>query len=467
MKRLIIVLILLILNCVVSTLRAQTQKVFTRVGDSTSQTDDVTITWVLRATNGACSNTQNTYGTWNRTGGVGNPGASWTGNGCQRTTTQSITDGSMHGTTSTFNQNYAGATSDGTVTFINDTNAFGNHYHGQFSIQTHEERLAQGAPYPAKGNVAKTVYYYIDNGPAQTGSVEFAGILNVPAYCESHSIELKVNGVTINTQSSSANLTFPQTVNMSGTISGVTISDSNYEWLVDGVSSGGVQPLDFQNTGSVEFPAWSTSIGMQRDVVCTTQPPTPTPTPTPTPPEPTPTPPVTPTPQPTSTPVPNPSTPPYNQPPPPPPPYQGPPNPGSSPLNVYEDVRAALNDSGNTDTSTVEANGDFQVGEADDRQQPALDALDQTKQKLLEDTQKLQATHEMVKGAYSADKKPIMPVGIGSTLSFAVSLPKLGSFVIDLSPYQTYIAWIRNACLFVLYIMFWTWTSSTVRQAVS
>jgi hypothetical protein len=136
-------------------------------------------------------------------------------------------------------------------------------------------------------------------------------------------------------------------------------------------------------------------------------------------------------------------------------------------MNVYADVRAALNDSGNTDTATADANGDFEVGEPDLKQQPALDSLEASKQKLTEDTQKLQGAHEGVKAAYSADKKPVMPTNIGSTLSFAVTLPKLGSFVIDLAPYQTYISWLRNACLLVLYIMFWTWTSSTVRQAVS
>jgi hypothetical protein len=164
----------------------------------------------------------------------------------------------------------------------------------------------------------------------------------------------------------------------------------------------------------------------------------------------------------------NPSTPPTNTSPGPPPPFNGGSgNPSSSPLNVYEDVRRALNDSGNNNTTANSADGTFEVGEPDAKQQPALDALGSMRDKLEADKQKLQATHEGVKTAYGADKKPVMPSNIGSTLSFAVTLPKLGSFVIDLSPYATYITWIRNACLLVLYIMFWTWTSSTVRQAVS
>ncbi len=192
---------------------------------------------------------------------------------------------------------------------------------------------------------------------------------------------------------------------------------------------------------------------------------TPTPTPTPTP---TITATPTPTPGSTSTPVPNPSTPPTNTNPAPPPPYNGGSgNPSSSPLNVYDDVRRALNDSGNNDSQSNAPVGDFEVGEPDSKQQPALDTLADQKAKLEADKQKMQATHELLKSRYSADKKPVMPTNIGSTLSFAVTLPKLGSFVIDLAPYQTYITWLRNACLLVLYIMFWTWTSSTVRQAVA
>jgi hypothetical protein len=209
---------------------------------------------------------------------------------------------------------------------------------------------------------------------------------------------------------------------------------------------------------------------------CTEPTPTPTPEPTSTP-QPTATPITSPTatPPPTPTPgvnypspSPNPSTPPTNTTPGLPPPYNGGSgNPGSSPLNVYEDVRRALNDSGNQDTASQLPNDIFEYGEPDEKQQPTLDALADTKAQLEADKQKMQSTHELLKSRYSADKKPVMPTGIGTTLSWSVTLPVLGSFVIDISPFQTWITWIRNACLLVVYIQFWIWTSNTVRSAVA
>jgi hypothetical protein len=348
-----------------------------------------------------------------------------------------------------------------TVTWANDANAFGNHYHGQTSLTTTYISVGND-PLPAASTTEAVIdaTYYIENGniPECPWSLNVQINKVCPTDGIAHSIK-----VTDGVHTFGPNNVPPDATSIVGQFSESAKKGSPVRLFVDGAQAGSWTVGDCNaDPPAGNFFNHSGTIG----AAC---PATPTPTPTPTPPgTPTPTPPATPTPAPTSTPVPNPSTPPTNTNPAPPPPYNGGSgNPQSSPLNVYEDVRRALNDSGNSDSASNQANGDFEVGEPDAKQQPALDILESSKQKLVEDTQKLQGAHDGVKVAYAADKKPIMPTGIGSTLSFAVTLPKLGAMVIDLNPYATYIEWIRNACLLVLYIMFWTWTSSTVRQAVS
>jgi hypothetical protein len=199
--------------------------------------------------------------------------------------------------------------------------------------------------------------------------------------------------------------------------------------------------------------------------------PTPTPTPTPTPP---------PTPSPTPFPTPG-TTPPYQQPspPPPPPPNNTPqPPPQSTPMptdagnvritnadEIYKPIIDAINGVGQAPVPAPDVNDGFVTGD-----QPAAIANDQSST-IQESLDAGRAKHgEAVssgKGKLESLQPLQLPQGISNKYSWAITLPKLGSFVIDISPYASIISIMRALLLMVLLIGVWFSTVKIIRSAIA
>jgi hypothetical protein len=209
--------------------------------------------------------------------------------------------------------------------------------------------------------------------------------------------------------------------------------------------------------------------------------PTPTPTPTPTP-EPSATPPI-PTPTPGENYAPPNPTPPYQQPPsggtnPP----SNPPNPGtgSTPFptsssdgnvhvtnanEIYKPIVDAINGTDQAPVGAPEINSGFETG-----LQPSAITNDQTStiQQSL-DTGRAKHGEAVSSGTGKLESlQPLqLPSGISNKMSWSIALPKLGSFVIDISPYASIISIMRALLLMVLLIGVWFSTVKIIRSAIA
>jgi hypothetical protein len=73
----------------------------------------------------------------------------------------------------------------------------------------------------------------------------------------------------------------------------------------------------------------------------------------------------------------------------------------------------------------------------------------------------------LVKNVFDSGKKftgPSIPI---ASRQFAVVLPVLGGFTIDINPYNAIIAFMRNLGLLALYIWFWFATAWAIRSGIS
>jgi hypothetical protein len=208
----------------------------------------------------------------------------------------------------------------------------------------------------------------------------------------------------------------------------------------------------------------------------------PEPTPTPTP-EPSATPPI-PTPTPGENYAPPNPTPPYQQPPgggtnPP----SNPPNPGtgSTPFptsssdgnvhvtnanEIYKPIVDAINGTDQAPVGAPEINSGFETGS-----QPVAIANDQsaTIQQSINDGR---AKHTEAVSSGTGKLSSLQPLqlstaGISNKMSWTITLPKLGSFVIDISPYASVISIMRALLLMVLLIGAWFSSVKIIRSAIS
>jgi hypothetical protein len=70
-------------------------------------------------------------------------------------------------------------------------------------------------------------------------------------------------------------------------------------------------------------------------------------------------------------------------------------------------------------------------------------------------------------GKFSADKAVQLPTVSVIPMSFAITLPVLGSTNIDFAPYSIIINYWRNLCLMMVYIYFWWATIRVIRTGIS
>ncbi len=209
---------------------------------------------------------------------------------------------------------------------------------------------------------------------------------------------------------------------------------------------------------------------------------TPTPSPTPTA---TPTPSATPIPTPTpgeNYAPPNP-TPPYQQPPgggtnPPSNPPQIPPNSTPYPTgndgnvhitnadDIYKPILDAINGTDQADVPAPTINSGFETGF-----QPAAIANDQSSavQQSL-DSGRAKHSEAVASGSSKLGSLQTLQLstgGITNKMSWAVTLPKLGSFTIDVSPYSSTISIMRALLLMILLIGAWFSTVKIIRSAIA
>ncbi|HEY2713738.1 MAG TPA: hypothetical protein VGI60_14585 [Chthoniobacterales bacterium] len=191
--------------------------------------------------------------------------------------------------------------------------------------------------------------------------------------------------------------------------------------------------------------------------------PTPTPTPTPTL-----TPFPTPTPFPTATPG---LTPPPGDPGPPQPPDTTPPPVGDGgPAetrygDVYSDVRQALDDAGNQDTSAGgPISNDFKVG-TNTATDGATDSLSDDVDTAIDGANSIIAAG---KDNFSSSHAMQVPTVTGSQMLYEFTFPLLDVPVsIDLAPFSTIIGIFRDLCLCFLYLQWWVFTAHTIQRAIA
>jgi hypothetical protein len=224
-------------------------------------------------------------------------------------------------------------------------------------------------------------------------------------------------------------------------------------------TSSTITAVNFTNVGTLEQPIWQAAVPCHTTNIVS--PPNPSPTPI-TAPSPTPTPTVVPSP-PSSSPPPAPTQAPApNQ-------IRGNNAGTSSTTDVYQDVRDALNDAGR-DTVAPAASGAFDYGAQHTvvSSNKGVSDLDKSKQQLDASRSRMDAQTAMLKERFSPTKKMGLPQTVAMhPLQWSVTLPKLGTFTINLQGYQTYITWIRNACLLVLYIVFWLATAKGIQKGIA
>lgn len=121
-------------------------------------------------------------------------------------------------------------------------------------------------------------------GAAVSGSASFLGALQVGKNAKAHTLSLKYNGTQVATITSAVNSATPVNLQFPGGqyLQSVAYTGDTYEWLVDGVSQGGVQTVTLSNIGTVEAPIWSFTSTFASQIPGGDAP-TPTPAATPTP----------------------------------------------------------------------------------------------------------------------------------------------------------------------------------------
>jgi hypothetical protein len=237
----------------------------------------------------------------------------------------------------------------------------------------------------------------------------------------------------------------------------------SYSLVIDGNTTGAARTVSF----TAEFPnTYGDSFAPNFDC------PTPTPTPTPTPP-PTPTPTPTPTPEPsapTSTP---PGSTPYPSAPPPTGggPYVGGGSGGSgqgvvvvNPQDIYKPITDKL-DEKLKDNHTKTPDGTADLGGQPD--EIANDPKGDTKSKLAAGNSALVNTKTGAVGKIAGIQTVAPPTVTGNKTSWAVTLPKLGSFTVDISPYMTTITIMRSLLLMMMLIAAWFASIKIIRSSIA
>lgn len=137
--------------------------------------------------------------------------------------------------------------------------------------------------------------------------------------------------------------------------------------------------------------------------------------------------------------------------------------------DVYDDVRAALNQSGNGDTAIPDSPANFEIGE---QAEPVQDGTALAKVGDIGDmVDSSLGDIEGGKGSFFArfsDKPiPLPSVPASGPLIYNVSLPVLGAFTINLTPFAGVISKVRGLMLLVLYISFWIFTVKAIRVSIA
>lgn len=284
------------------------------------------------------------------------------------------------------------------------------------------------------------------------GTYDLTGHFVVQAnYCtEAHNITVEIDGVVRGEGATSGNGSPTQqgTVDIHSTDN---LEGHTYEWFVDGVSQG---------SGTIHYDlvgenTYSATIGGLDNIVCGEPTPTPTPDPSPNP---------TASPLPSATPAPTPpqsGTPPQDPGGTPPPDSNGGPATTKYP-DVYSDVRQALNDSGNQDSPMPNVTNDFDYGNEPNYK----DGTD-----LENSVNNTIAIHENVSdsaiGKIASAQAMSLPTGLGDKATWDVTLPVLGSFTVDVTPYDSIISLFRALCLMMLLISTWFVTIRIIRSGIA
>jgi hypothetical protein len=135
-------------------------------------------------------------------------------------------------------------------------------------------------------------------------------------------------------------------------------------------------------------------------------------------------------------------------------------------VDVYDDVRNALNDAGNADTTMATISRDFDAGdhpEGISESYDTLQAIDHSARGITKDVGNLT---DDFKGKMGTAAMSLPSVGVAQ-LVFPVSLPVLGSFSVDISPFSAIIGYMRNLCLLLLYITFWVAAKNAIRSSIA
>ncbi len=139
---------------------------------------------------------------------------------------------------------------------------------------------------------------------------------------------------------------------------------------------------------------------------------------------------------------------------------------GAQEVDVYDDVRNALNDAGNADTTTGTISRDFDAGEQPDgidQSYDTMQTLDDSAKGITTDVSNLGDDFKVQMGTAAMS---LPSVGVAQ-LVFPVALPVLGSFNVDISPFSAIIGYMRNLCLLLLYITFWVAAKNAIRSSIA
>jgi hypothetical protein len=139
---------------------------------------------------------------------------------------------------------------------------------------------------------------------------------------------------------------------------------------------------------------------------------------------------------------------------------------GNSTTDVYADVRNALNDAGNADTTIPPVSrevdlGDQPQGIGGGEGEAVMVSMDST-------TTAIKAGVTSIKTNFASNKSLNLPTaGLGTVDSWSATLPVLGQFTVSITPYLSVISKMRAVCLFALYLGFWFVTVRVIRAAIA
>jgi hypothetical protein len=303
-----------------------------------------------------------------------------------------------------------------------------------------------------KGDIGNPVYF--DCAP-QSGKLALSGSLSVQPNSAAHSLSVKLNGTTVAVSgTSAAGLSTSQMMSLSTVVTannGDTIA-----WYIDGVLQR--QDVVAMTCGTTDVGYTCTDSKSYSGTASGNPPPTPTAPPVTPPPISSTPPPVTYTPPPAGTPPTNVTV-------------------GGvvgqvvvvgNPQDIYKPIVDALNGNGTAPPTIADAQVDpsFDTGA-----QPSPIANDQRGN--------LTTAINNAKNSFGNTKQAgwdkiasIQPLnlptsGIGTKTSWGVTLPVLGAFTVDISPYQTWITLLRALLLIVMLIATWFITVKIIRSAIS